>query len=252
MGARTLAVRLRELTGYDEEWIAGVDVRANAPATCHLLLAGCIDGGSERDTLAAVRCLSLPERDWLLLELRRRSLGSRIRSEVRCLQCGGSSQIEFSSQDLPMAPPTAPAVQEVLMPSGRRAVLRSLAAGDHECFAAAPGLDSAGQLRLAVAQSLLSVDSVEAAVAEPELDAADLAALGEALSASSPEPVQLESRCDHCGKALSVAFDVCAFFLTNCRHMPRRYWTTFIPWRESTTGVKATSCACLCAGGWDT
>jgi hypothetical protein len=210
-----LASQLRELTGFEEDWILSDGKRARSlPAACHEVLARCLSrpGEPHAEMLERVRALGLAQRDWLLIELRSRSFGSRIKGEVLCPRCGSAEEIEFAASDLPIQPPADNRPLVIHLPSGRDTRLRRLAAGDHEQFAATPGLDGAAQMALALGRSLVSLQG--------ELDSLedeDRKALEQALASSVPEELRIDIDCHGCGQQLAARFGACAFFLGELR-----------------------------------
>jgi len=231
-----LAAQLRDLTGFEEEWIAGEAAAARGvAAACHELLARCLGrpGNPPPKRRGEVCALGLAERDWLLLELRRRSLGGRLRSEVRCPACGSSAEVEFSVGDLPLQPVEPPPNREVRLPGGGSAVLRPLTAADHEAFAAERRLDAASRTLAALSRVIVSLDSKglndakewkvsrhskPAGAAElTNLSPEDLAALEQALDAASPEELRLDLRCPDCAQPLAAPFEVCSFVFAELR-----------------------------------
>ena len=210
-----LASQLRELTGFEEDWILSDGKRvASLPAACHQVLARCLSrpGEPPAEMLEHVRALGLAQRDWLLIELRSRSLGPRIKGEVLCPHCGSAGEVEFATSDLPIQPPADDQPLVIHLPSGKVARLRRLAAGDHEQFAATPGLDGAAQMALALNRAIVSLQG------EPDsLENEDRKALEQALASSVPEELKIDVDCHSCGQQLAARFGACAFFLAELR-----------------------------------
>lgn len=210
-----LGARLRELSGFDEDWLLTYGRRVvSVPAACHQLLARCLSGpdATPAEMLGRVRALDLAQRDWLLLELRRLSLGARIKGEVQCSGCGGAEEVEFAAGDLPLPPPARRQPFDVQLPSGNVARLRPLVAGDHEQFAAIAGLNDDAQMALALNWALVSRErEVE------DLPGADRQALEQALAASVPEELRIDLECHGCGQPLVARFGACEFFLAELR-----------------------------------
>jgi len=219
MKALALASHLRPLTGLEENWMITRETGvANIPAACHELLACCLVGlgKSLADRLEAVRLLTIAERDWLVVELRRRSFGSRIQSEARCPSCGSAVEIEFATEDLPIQPTTVREHFEIQLPTGKIACLRPLTAGDHEQFVDKTGLDSTAQLALALERALVSLDG-----GLENLAIDDRTALDQALAASIPEEIQLNLECQSCGQQLTAPFDPCTSFFAELKEHSR-------------------------------
>jgi hypothetical protein len=220
MTARKLGARLRELTGFEEEWLRwGEGARRSVPAACHELLARCLalPGAAQPADLETVRDLRLDERDWLILELRCLSFGPRIRSEVRCPACEQPALVDFSARELPVRPPDhAPERLRVELSGGRVVELRPLTAGDHELFWVSQGLGREEQRALALSQVVLSMET-EVGELLPE----DLDSIEEALEAAAPEAMRAELHCGHCGQPLTARFDPAAFFVAELKEHAR-------------------------------
>jgi hypothetical protein len=209
--------QLRDLTGFEEDWLAREGASRTIPAACHELLARCLEpkGSTGPEQLERVRQLSIAERDGLLLQLRKRSFGPQVRSEIRCPKCGATSAMEFPLPDISTASAAIADGLEVRLPSGRLAVLRALTAGDHEEFARAAHLDGVGQARMAMARAVKSVEGISAGEIRDQLTDSDFAALEEAMKAVSPEEIRFELQCHECRQTLRAPFNVCGFFLPN-------------------------------------
>lgn len=210
-----LASQLRELTGFEEDWLLSEGKRVGSlPEACHQVLARCLGrpGEPHAEMLEKVRGLGLAERDRLLIELRSRSLGSRIKGEVECPRCNSAEEVEFAAADLPIQPPAGNDPLVIDLPSGKVARLRQLAAGDHEQFAATSGLDGAAQMALAIDRALLSLEGDPCG-----LEDEDRKALEQALALSVPQELRIDIDCHACGQRLSARFGACAFFLAELR-----------------------------------
>ena len=204
MLAATVAARLRDISGADEDWIMRA-AATDTPAAAHHLLARCLasTAGVEAD-LEQVRSLTLAQRDWLLLLLHQRSFGHDIVGEVRCPCCHDVTGIRFAARDVAPAPP-APGPVTVVLPSGTPVAVRPLTAGDHEYFASLGALDAEAQQHAAAARVVHPTRS--------DLTAEDREALAAAVEHSVPDPVRLDVACPACGQTLTVPFDPGRFLL---------------------------------------
>jgi len=208
--AAALSGKLRELSGFEEDLVARWApnaARAANEALAHCLAPPGEDPGDLRDQ---VRALSVVDRDLLLLELRRRSVGDEVRSEVDCPACGSSSELAFRLSDLPSSTRPAATV-EVELPNGRRLLLRPVTAGDQELLLDQDG----GSLVDVLALALTTLDGQ--ALSREEIDGLGEEArtrLAEALDRANPDlDIRLSLRCCACGRELETAFDVEGFFL---------------------------------------
>jgi len=211
-GSAALAGKLRELSGFEEELAARW--APNAARAANEALASCLtppgqDPGERRDI---VRALPVVDRDLLLLELRRRSVGDEVRSEVDCPACGSSSELVFRLSELPSNTQRAVAV-EVDLPEGGRVLLRPVTAGDQELL-----LDQGGG-SLADVLALLATTPDGEALSRDEIAALGEQArtkLAEALDRANPDlDIRLSLRCHACSRELETPLDVEGFFLPN-------------------------------------
>src|SRR5689334_15173628 len=93
---------VRPLTGYEEEWLAMNRGAASATCTSHLLDA-CIVRMDAEDALDDVAGrLLIGDRDYLMLELRRLTLGNRILAVVNCPSCGSKMDVDFDASAIPI------------------------------------------------------------------------------------------------------------------------------------------------------
>lgn len=103
---------LRELTGWEEEYLERHQHDANTARTCNEVLAMCcVPPGTEpgESQRAAVRALLVAERDRELVRLRTMSIGPGVDATVACPSCGQTNEVFFSlnSLDLDLALPEA-------------------------------------------------------------------------------------------------------------------------------------------------
>jgi len=101
---------LRELTGWEEEYLERHQHDANTARTCNEVLAMCcVPPGTEpgESQRAAVRALLVAERDRELVRLRTMSIGPDVEATVACPSCGETNEVSFSldSIDLDLALP---------------------------------------------------------------------------------------------------------------------------------------------------
>src|SRR5690242_5162538 len=101
-GRRLSEAELRPLNGHEEEWLARHPGAPSAVAVSHVL-GGCLlrlEGRpAGRD---AARRLLVGDRDYLMLELRRLTLGDPIRAVLVCPACGAKMDVDFRAADVPV------------------------------------------------------------------------------------------------------------------------------------------------------
>lgn len=105
--SRAASLPLRELTGWEEEYLERHQHELNTARTCDEVLARCcvapgVDPGD--DVRARVRGLLVAERDRELVRLRRLSLGPDVEATVSCPSCGEVNEARFSLDDLELDP----------------------------------------------------------------------------------------------------------------------------------------------------
>jgi len=207
-----VALGLRCLSGWEEEYLARHQAEPNTARLCNEVLARCMmppgsEPGAERET---VRSLLVAERDRELVALRRMSLGDEVNAQVACPACGETSEASFSLDVLPLdfdPPPRTITVGE--------ARLRLPTAGDQEALLDA-GLDSEAERR-----SWLLAHCLERFGERTEFDLefaralpmATRAALETAIERYLPDlDLQMAIECSHCGAPVLAPFDVPNFF----------------------------------------
>jgi hypothetical protein len=95
---------VRKMTGHEETLIADRKLRQNGGRLVTELLAACVQrvGDVQPVNRRLVAQLSSPDRNYLLLQLRRVTFGSEIESTYRCPYCGETSGRLQDLDDLPL------------------------------------------------------------------------------------------------------------------------------------------------------
>lgn len=95
---------LRKMTGHEESLIADRKLRQNGGKLVTELLAGCIRSLGELPKVdrRVIAGLSSPDRNFLLLQLRKVTFGEDIESTYRCPYCGESTSMTQDLDDLPV------------------------------------------------------------------------------------------------------------------------------------------------------
>src|SRR4051794_5031601 len=101
-GRRLATAGLRPLSGREEEWLAAHRGAPSAPAVTRLLGACLVrpDGSVAGPGLA--RRLLIGDRDFLMLQLRRVTLGEDVRAVVTCPSCAVRMDVDFRVDDVPI------------------------------------------------------------------------------------------------------------------------------------------------------
>ena len=205
---------LRPLTGHEEEWLAQHQGVANAIRTTRLLDACVLSLDDEEPPRDMARGMLVGDRDYLILQLRRLTLGDRVLAVVDCPACGAKMDIDFDAAAIPIQNgATDTPVYEIELPAGTGNPTRAIrfrlpSGGDQE---AVLGLDAETAADKLLVRCLLSNTAVPLAVEEK---ARVIAAMEE--RAPGVE-LELELTCPECSHAFVMPFDTTGFFLDELR-----------------------------------
>jgi hypothetical protein len=214
-------LRLRALTGWEEEYLERHQAEANTARLCNEILARCLvapgedPGGSRRTVLD----LLVAERDRELVALRRLSLGPDISAHVTCPECGETNEADFSLDALPVDFESPPRRVTLEVPDVGEVVLRLPTAGDQADVVDAGAEGDAERRSWLLARCLERYGDRD--------DGFDLeftrglpvrvrATLESAIEAASPDlDLEMAVECLHCGASFVAPFDVQAFFFSS-------------------------------------
>jgi hypothetical protein len=202
-GTLVTAVELRSLTGWEEEWLARQAGEPAAFAVSAIVNACTVAPGPMAGSLLA------GDRDYLMLQLRRLTLGERVQTVIECGSCGAKMDVDFQVSDVPVERHPQSTPSHTLDLAGGRTVRFRLPNGaDQESVARMP-----------------TAEAVETLLARCVLDGADLSP-GErerviaAMEARAPAvELELDLTCPECSHTATVPFDTTSFFI---REMTRR------------------------------
>jgi len=91
-------IRLRELTGSDEQWVTGVDTGTAIDLLDRLIVRPA--PGEQANGSPGAASLTVSDRDRLLAAVYRMTFGERIQSTAVCARCGQPFDLEFSMEQL--------------------------------------------------------------------------------------------------------------------------------------------------------
>jgi hypothetical protein len=203
----TVGLKVRELTGFDEQAVQDVST-----ATAIGLLDRLVVGKPQSSWRAAQ--LTPSDRDRCLAAVYRMTYGQRIDSAPRCTQCGNLFDLTFSLDDLLATVDRAPApgVSEAL-PDG---TFRTTAGVRFRPPTGEDELEVAGLPPQQASEALLERCLLEAPAG---VDAR--AAIEDALEASAPVlDLDVGTACPECGAGQAVHFDV-QFYLLRAIELER-------------------------------
>jgi hypothetical protein len=202
------AAELRPLSGFEEDWLAANIGVPSAPAVTRLLSACLLRIGDQAATPELVRNLLVGDRDFLMLHVRRLTLGERFAAVLGCPECGAKMDVDFNTADVPVEPRPQESADYALDLGGRRVRFRLPNGGDQEAVVG-DGLEEA----VATLLDRCVIDdggrSLSPAERTEVIDAQDRLA---------PQlELELEPTCPECGHAFLAPFDTTAFFLDEMR-----------------------------------
>ncbi len=207
---------IRSPTGREEEWLA--DHSGPIPPAVTTLIAACLvelEGMTVTGSVA--RDLLVGDRDFLVLQLRRLSLGNAVQAVANCPACHAKLDVDFNIADIPIKerPATAPTYTVDITRKGRarRIRFRLPTGADQEALVASEEVDTE---RVLLRRCLLDDDA-------DLLSPSDRLAVIEAMDARSPEiDLELDLACPDCETSFVLPFETTAFFVSELRRNGRR------------------------------
>jgi hypothetical protein len=225
-GARRVKVRaarrwagLRPMTGYEEQLVEARKADGNMSALCNEVLARCVNppGVESRESLVDVGRLSVAERDWALIELRRLTFGDRLESEADCSHCGETNQVSFDLKQLTFDVGEIAEEIEVTLADGRLARLAPPTARDQADLLDARLASEAERRTWLLARALRKLGDVEGPfdfAAAHALDSGTRTTLEKELERAIPDlDLSMDLTCLACSRSFLAPFDVAVFFL---------------------------------------
>ena len=214
-------LELRELSGWEEEYVERHQAEPNTARLCNEILARCLvaPGEDTADARRTVRDLLVAERDRELVALRRLSLGPDVGARVPCPACGEVSEADFSLDLLPLDFQQPPRRLSVELPDVGEVVLRLPTAGDQEDLLDA-GLENEAERRSWLLARCLErygerADGFDLDFARG-LPVRTRTALEAAVEEALPElDLAMAVECSHCGAPIVAPFDVHVFFFSS-------------------------------------
>lgn len=205
-GGQVRELRVRGLTGHDEEWLLDHADRPAVEVTTDLLVRCVADEDGARLTAEEADGLAVGDREALLWHLRRAASGDRIDAVVECSACGEKLDVPLTVSMLLAEPDDEqqPAFTDDV--DGTPVTYRLPTGADQR---ATLGLDPEAAVRVLLARCVTSIDG-------RELDPAVLAeltdALADAMADRDPQAeTTLEVTCLACGAEVVALLDAFAF-----------------------------------------
>jgi len=228
-GRRLGRAELRPLTGREEEWLTQHAATPSAHLVTKLLSACFVRLDDVAVNPEIIAKLLVGDRDYLILQLRRMTLGDRFAAVFSCPACRHAMDVEFLAQDILIEP--RPQSAATYTWQGQRSVRYRLPNG-------------AGQEAVA---ELLPEEAVEVLLARCVIDdggsplgVEERAALIADMDVHAPQiDLELDLKCPECGHSFTTPFDCTSFFFSEIRaqsrHLMREvhYLALHYHWSES-------------------
>ncbi|HJQ24876.1 MAG TPA: hypothetical protein VKA60_13240 [Blastocatellia bacterium] len=108
---------LRKMTGHEEALLADRKLRHNGGALVTELLSSCVRRLGELTTInrKVVAHLTSPDRNYLLMELRKITFGSELEANYACPHCGETSRVLHDLDELPVRRVNGEGVRDIVV-----------------------------------------------------------------------------------------------------------------------------------------
>lgn len=213
-GRRLGRAELRPLTGREEEWVTQ---HTHTPAA-HMatkILSTCFVRLEDMPVNSEIAGkLLVGDRDFLILQLRRMTLGDRFAAVFSCPACKLAMDVEFLAQDIPIEPRPQNATTYTWHSGDQRRTVRfRLPNGaDQEAVADLPVHEAVEVLLL---RCVMDDGGTPLTVAERAAVIAEMDRLAPQID------LELELNCPECGHSFTTPFDCTAFFFSEIRAQSR-------------------------------
>lgn len=203
---------LRPLRGSDEDWLIEHPCIPSALAVTRLLDSCLVRVGDQAANGDLVRNMLVGDREYLMLHLRRLTLGDRIDAVIVCPACDQKMDITFDVCDVPVEPrpqKTASYTLALEEEDRRRTVRFRLPTGaDQEAVVALSTNEAVAAL---LDRCLLNDGGMP-------LSPTEQATVIDAMEQLAPQVnLELDLECPECEHAFTVPFDLATFFCSEMR-----------------------------------
>jgi len=212
-GSRHCEADLRPIRGRDEVLIAEVGGDLPSAARTTLLLSRCVIGIGGLATVDEdlIGSLTVGDREALLLQVRRMSIGDRMSCVLACPRCGERLDVDLFASELLAEPYKDVRERYAFRPQDGSGVLTfRLPTGADQAAVAAVALDDPGAAFTLMLERCLSApdDRAETSGAGSVVGAASARELELRMRELDPQAeTRLDMRCPACGEPWDVVFD---------------------------------------------
>jgi hypothetical protein len=229
---------MHKMTGEQEALLADRKLRQNGPGLVTELLASCVQqlGDLEPPLGSRMPMLSSPDRNYLLVELRKRTFGCEIEGSYVCPSCGETTSVVHDLDQLPLRRLDGEITSRIVVEledgyeEGQRngepgdvhytMVFRLPTGEDEEKVASAIRDNPARGMNALLARCLESVGTMPAERREVlgtrlfnDLTMADRARIEQTFRSEMPGyDLTQEVSCDHCNRPFQSSVDLTRFF----------------------------------------
>jgi hypothetical protein len=203
-------VELRPLTGLEEDWLASHPAAPSALAVTEVLASCLVRLGDRAASPSLVSSLLVGDRDFLMLQLRRLTLGDRIQAIVECPTCAARADIDFNASGVAVEhrPQTTGTHTYRCGEPPRDVVFRLPTGADQAAVVHLP----LGEAAAVLLERCLLDDG------DRPLSQEERAAVTDEMERVAPRAdIELDVVCPECGHEFLVPFDVPAFFFREMR-----------------------------------
>ncbi len=212
-GQTLRTAELRPLTGREEDWLAHHAGVPSALAVTHLLASCLVRVGHLEPSRELAGKLLVGDRDFLMLQLRRLTLGDGVQAVVECPACDAKADVGFNVSGVPVEPRPQTAAEYTLEAPAGEATARTVR------FRLPSGADQEAVLHLSVdaaAEALLDRCLLDGG-GRP-LEPAERAAVIAEMERLAPKvDLELDVRCPECTHSFLLPFDTTVFFFREMR-----------------------------------
>lgn len=215
-GRRLEAVALRPLSGYEEEWLARHPAAPSAVAVTRILGACVTPLEPLLGSVELARRLLVGDRDHLMVQLRRLTLGDTVAAVLACPSCGEKMDITCDLAQAPVeAAPQAAPFYDVDLPGDRaRTVRLRLPTGaDQEDIL---GLEDDDAVDALLMRCIIDDGGQTPTPDERESAIAAMERLAPRVE------IELDLVCPECGHSFLAPFDPTSFFFAEVRSSHRQ------------------------------
>jgi hypothetical protein len=226
---------LRPLLGREEEWLAHASEAPSAARVTRLLSSCLVSLGGEPVTSGLVRKLLVGDRDYLMLQVRRLSLGDDVHAVLTCPACAARMDVDFRVSEVPVEARFQEAPSYTMgapdAERGERVIrFRLPTGGDQEDLVAMSVEEAADEL----------LDRCVLDDGGRPLSSEERAAVVEKMERLAPQvDLELDLVCPECSHSFAAPFDTTMFFFEemriNSRQLLREVHTLafYYHWSES-------------------